>query len=437
MTNSDDSHCSAGFSRREFLRASSLSTLGSLYACDSGQLDPSRPIADAISVPDGVEDYHWDGIRKSFILEDGTVYLNNASLGLPPRSVVEAVTNGYRQISRDPIAGKRILQETITDRVKPLLAKLFHVENSEIVLTRNASEGLYIQSEGLQLASRDEVLITTQEHPAGQRPWMVRETRDGIQVSEVFIPSPFVSGDDVVKRVENSIKSETKALSFCHVTRGGHRYPVKELVALAKEHGLTVLVDGAQAVGQFPINLNDLGCDAYSASLHKWLLGPIGTGFLFVSKSSHSSIQSPFSPEGVQGDPGYTPLGTTSLPVYAALQVSLEMILTIGLEKIENRCRFLSDYLKESLEKIKGVEILSGASPEISAPGSTIFEAEGVDAVNFVTVMAEEHRMHVDEHQRDGHNAIRISTHIYNTQEEIDRLVNVLGEEMKKAGRNT
>ena len=426
-----------GFSRRDFLRASSLSTLGSLYACDSEQLDPSRPIADVISVPDGVEDHQWEDIRKSFILEDGTVYMNNASLGLPPRSVVEAVTNGYREISRDPIAGKRMLQEIIAERVKPLLAEIFKVETSELVLTRNASEGLYLQSAGLKLAPGDEVLITTQEHPAGHRPWMVREARDGIKVTEVFVPSPFVSGDEVVKRVETAIKSETKALSFCHVTRGGHRYPVKELVALAKEHGLTVLVDGAQAVGQFPIDLSDLGCDAYSASLHKWLIGPIGTGFFFVRKTSRSSIQSHFSTDLTQGDPGYTPLGTTSLPVYAALQVALDMILTIGLENIENRCRFLSDYLKESLEKVKGVEILSGNSPEISSPGSTIFEAQGVDAINFVTVMAEEHRMHVDEHQRDGHNAIRISTHIYNTQEEIDRLVTALREEMKKAGGTT
>ena len=73
-----------GFSRRDFLRASSLSTLGSLYACDSEQLDPSRPIADVISVPDGVEDHHWEDIRKSFILEDGTVYMNNASLACLP-----------------------------------------------------------------------------------------------------------------------------------------------------------------------------------------------------------------------------------------------------------------------------------------------------------------------------------------------------------------
>ena len=141
-----------GFSRRDFLRASSLSTLGSLYACDSEQLDPSRPIADVISVPDGVEDHHWEDIRKSFILEDGTVYMNNASLGLPPRSVVEAVTNGYREISRDPIAGKRMLQEIIAERVKPLLAEIFKVETSELVLTRNASEGLYLQSAGLKLA---------------------------------------------------------------------------------------------------------------------------------------------------------------------------------------------------------------------------------------------------------------------------------------------
>ncbi len=434
MTDAETGQNLGGFSRRDFLQLGSVGTLSTMYACyPQESLIGEGSIQAVISPPQSVDDHSWKDIRESFILDKGSVYMNNASLGLPPLEVVQAVTRGYRAISKDPIAGKTMLQEIITQRVKPQLSRIFNVENSQIVLTRNASEGLYLQSLGLRLHPGDEVLITTQEHPAGYRPWRVREDRDGIRVSEVFIPSPFTSKDDVINRIRNSIKTETKAVSFCHVTRGGHLYPVKELVELAQEYGLFSLVDGAQAVGQFPIDLADIGCDAYSASLHKWMLGPIGTGFLFVSQSGRSAIQTSFSADATTEAPAYAPPGTVSLPVYAALETALDILTSIGLHRIEDRCRFLSDYLKESLKKLGGVQVLSASSTKLSCPGSTIFEARGIDAVNFVSVMAQEHRIHVDEHQRDGHNAIRISTHIYNTQEEIDRLVEALKQEMKKA----
>ena len=434
MTNAENGKHLGGFSRRDFLQLGSVGTLSTMYACGPQESTIGEgSIQTLISTPQSADDHSWKDIRGSFILDSDSVYMNNASLGLPPLEVVQAVTRGYRAISEDPIAGKTILQEIITQRVKPQLSRMFNVEDNQIVLTRNASEGLYLQSLGLKIHPGDEVLITTQEHPAGYRPWRVREDRDGIRVSEVFIPSPFTSKDDVISRVRNSITAETKAISFCHVTRGGHLYPVKELVELAREYGLFSLVDGAQAVGQFPIDLAEIGCDAYSASLHKWMLGPIGTGFLFVSQRGRSAIQTSFSTDATSDAAAYAPPGTVSLPVYAGLEVALDMLTSIGLHRIEDRCRFLSDYLKESLGKLGGVKMLSGNSTKLSCPGSTIFEVRGIDAVSFVSVMAKEHKIHVDEHQRDGHNAIRISTHIYNTQEEIDRLVEALKQEMKKA----
>jgi len=429
--NSKNTQYMRGFTRRNFLQMGGVSTLSALYACQREESDFPEPTQDTISLPNGSEDHHWGAIRNSFILKNETVYMNNASLGLPPQEVVEAVARGYQAISEDPTTAKVMLQERIARNVKPQLARMFNVRDNEIVLTRNASEGLYIQSSGLGLRPGDEVLITSQEHPAGNRPWKLREARDGIRVSEVFIPSPLPSKDDVLNRVRKAIKPETKALSFCHVTRGGHLYPVKELVTLAREYDLVTLVDGAQAVGQFPVDLNDLGCDAYSASLHKWMFGPMGTGFLFVRKSSRSFIQTPFSLDATLEQPGYAPPGTASLPVYASLEVALEMITSIGPQQIEDRCRFLSDYLKESLEKIGNVQVLSGDSQETSCPGSTIFEAKDIDAVDFVSVMAQDYSMHIDEHQRDGHNAIRISTHIYNTQEEVDRLIAALRGQIK------
>jgi selenocysteine lyase/cysteine desulfurase len=173
----------------------------------------------------------------------------------------------------------------------------------------------------------------------------------------------------------------------------------------------------------FPVDLHNLGCDTYSASLHKWFLGPIGTGFFYVRRGARDRIRSIFAHDATPQAPAFGPPGTVDLPVRAGIGTALDMIETIGADQVEVRTRYLSDYLKTRLSEMPDVTLVSGPTPGTSCPGSTIFEMEGVDAVASVGLMEERIRTHIDEHQRDGHNAIRVSTHIYNTKAEIDRLI--------------
>ena len=352
--------------------------------------------------------------------------MNNASLGMPPLGVLKSINNGYEAISKEPLHGKHDLQDSISKSVIPKLAKTFGVDEDEIVLTRNASEALDIQAHSVKLKKGDEIIISSQEHPAGLRPWLVRQKNDGIKIKTVFIPSPLKSVTDTVSRLSNAITPKTKAISFCHVTRGGHLYPLKEIVDMAKERNLLTLVDGAQAAGQFPINLNKVRCDAYSVSLHKWILAPAGTGFLFINKEAREKMISPFIYEKNQISPGFDPPGTKDFPVRAAIGTALDYINNIGLLNIEKRCRELSNYLKKGLIQIDGVKILSSPINKLSAPGSTIFEKAGLDAFKSVPMIENMINTHIDEHVRDGHNAIRVSTHIYNTKQQIDQLLEAL-----------
>jgi len=409
-------------SRRCFLKAGAGGVaLGSLPGCEVTGSAGSSPAA-----PAGVDDASWAHVRERFVLEPGITYMNNASLGMPPGEVVRAVCDGYEAISQEPLRGKHDLQDSIANEVVPNLARYLKAEPGELSLTRNATEGLYLQTMGLELNPGDEVLITTQEHPAGTGPWMFRKERHGIKLTEVFIPSPFVNEGQVVDLMAAAVTSRTKAISFCHATRGGHVYPVKELSEMAHNRGLMCLVDGAQAIGQFPVDLHDLGCDAYSASLHKWILGPAGTGFMYVRENARDRIKTSFSADATIDSPNLAPGGTADFPVRAALGTAIEFCNALGAEQIERRCRYLSDYLKSGLKGINGVTILSGSTPSTSCPGSTIFEKVDLDAVKAVSLFEERIGTHIDEHQRDGHNAIRVSTHIYNTTEEIDRFLEAL-----------
>lgn len=398
----------------------------------AGRLNAPNSRLDAptgrLNAPTGTSDEAWADVRARFVLEPGVAYMNNASLGMPPASVAEAVGVGYEALSREPLRAKNELSATIADRVVPGLASLLGADPDELALTRNASEALHLASFGVRVRRGDEVLTTTQEHPAGLRPWEMRAERHGVVLKKIFVPSPLESADQVVALVEEAITPATRVVAFCHVTRGGHLYPVRRLCALARAHGCVSHVDGAQAVGLLPVDLHDLGCDTYSASLHKWFLGPMGTGVLYVRADARERVASVFAPGTAEGGAAYRPPGTSALPLRAALAASLEFMEDVTVASVESRTRHLSDHLKVRLAKIEHAKPLSGTAEEVSSPGSTIFELEGVDAVEAVGLVAERAKMHIDEHQRDGHNALRVSTHVYNTEAEIDRLAGVLEE---------
>ena len=423
MPHNDRTFSTGQLSRRTFLSFGITGlTISALTSCER----PSPSDRPEITTPPSSHDDDWSAIRAHFITKPGVTFMNNASIGMPPGVVAEAVARGYESVSRDPIHAKHELNDLVQNRVRPHLAQFIGAKPSEIVLTRNASEALHLAAVGLVLEPGDEVLMTSQEHPAGRQPWRYRVSRHGITATEVFIPSPFSDEEDVVERMAAQISRRTRAIAFCHVTRGGHLYPVRKLAALAKERGIATIVDGAQAIGMLPVDVHDLGCDAYAASLHKWLLGPMGTGVLYIGEESRHRFQSVYNEESTSERPNYEPIGTVGLPVKAGLEVALSFLDAIGIAAIERRNRYLSNYLKAQLGEMPGVRVFSGPTERTSAPGSTIFEMDDVDADNAVNVLAQRRSIHIDEHKRDGHNAIRVSTHFYNTTKEIDHLINAM-----------
>lgn len=379
---------------------------------------------------------YWSQVRAQFMLEPGHAYLNNAAIGMPPKPVGDAVAEGFRLMSENPSKAKRVFHEYIEAELRPAMAGFLRAETGELALARNATEGLYHIINGLDLARGDRILMTTQEHPSAVKPWKVRAERDGIEIKEVHIPSPLAGEDDIVDRMSAAIDERTKVLFFCHVTRGGYLYPVKRLCDLARDRGLISAIDGAQAVGMLGVDLTAMECDLYTNSLHKWFLGPAGTGFLYVNRAMQPSFSSLYAPAE---DPGhdarrFETQGTYDLPVRAALGASLDFLNRIGIDNIEKRLRMLSDYLREALLDVPRLRLLTSRSHEISSPGSTIFEFEGINAARWRGPLEEEAKLHVDDHDRDGHQGLRISTHYYVTTDEIDRCVDKLKEMEKREG---
>ena len=412
--------------RRHFLAKMVAASGASLAWPLNSSADTPSPLPPGS--PAGPEDEsYWSKVRAQFAFEPNLIYFNNASLGVPPRSVTRVVAEGYRRLATNPAAAKLELADYLAGTLRPAVARLLGADADEIAVTRGASESLYLIANGFDLASGDEVLMTSQEHPAGLTPWQMRAERSGIVVRQVPIPSPFVDEREVVRLMEKAFTSRTKVLLFCHVTRGGLRYPVKALCELARRRGVLSAVDGAQAVGVIPIDVHALGCDLYANSLHKWSLAPAGNGVLYVRKEIQGRFRSLFSSAGTDAT-RYEPIGTSPLPLRLAAGSALKFIAQIGVPNIEARARMLSDTLANKLAGIPRLNVISPSSREVRSPAITLFEIEGSNAVEAQALIQKKYRITVDEHTRDGHNALRVSTHFYNTRREIDQLITALHE---------
>ena len=410
--------------RRHFLAKMVAATGASLAWPLNSSADTPSPLPPGS--PAGPEDEaYWSKVRAQFAFESNLIYFNNASLGVPPRSVTQVVAEGYRRLAANPAAAKLELADYLAGTLRPAVARLLGADTDEIALTRGASESLYLIANGFDLAPGDEVLMTSHEHPAGLTPWQIRAERTGVVVKQVPIPSPFVDEHEVVRLMERAFTSRTKVLLFCHVTRGGLRYPVKTLCELARQRGVLSAVDGAQAVGVMPVDVHTLGCDLYANSLHKWSLAPAGNGVLYVRREIQGRFRSLFSSAGADAT-RYEPIGTSPLPLRLAAGSALQFVAQIGIRNIEARARMLSDALMSKLTGVPRLKMISPSSRDTCSPAITLFEVEGLNAVEGQALIQKKYRITVDEHTRDGHNALRVSTHFYNTRREIDQLIAAL-----------
>lgn len=317
----------------------------------------------------------WEDIRKQFLQPDGVIYLNNGSIGLSPRPVVDAMIKHLRE------------SESFKDREYPKypwwgyadttlefrtrIAAFLGADPDEIALTRNATEGMNTVASGLDLQPGDEVLISDQEHPGGRSPWLLRAKRYGIVVKMFEMPVPPKSPAQILNRINDAITPRTKVISVSHITTvTGGMLPAKELSRLARDKGIISLIDGAHSMGQLPLNLHDLGCDYFATSPHKWLFAPKGTGVLYCRKGmadrlwSHTAAANWDRPElGVER---LSTIGTSNVSLLVGLDAAMNFFNKIGPDTILKRHHHLANYVRDHLARIPKTSFMSGPPPDLA-----------------------------------------------------------------------
>jgi len=351
---------------------------------------------------------------------DSCAYLNTGASGPSPASVVEAVADAQRSHEFGVCETDHYTAaEEVMDSTRAAVADHLGCRPADVALVSSTGDGISRIANAVDWEAGDRVVRTDLEHPSGVLPWR-RLREDGVEVTTVACPEGRLPTDRYREAVEGARLVCLSSESWLH----GTRLPVAEAVDIAHEAGALVVVDAVQTVGQHPVDVGAWGADAVCASGHKWLLGPWGAGFVYVDPDSleafrprHLGYRSATDPtgEGLEYEPDASRLevSTDSVAPYAGLTEAVETIEAVGLDAVEARIERLTDRLKAGL----GDRLIS---PESYESGLVAFE---VDDVEDALARAEA----ADVVVRDlPSGALRASVHAFNTEGEIDRLLESL-----------
>ncbi len=388
---------------------------------------------------DASDESYWSLVREQFPLTRERTYLNTGGLGASPYVVIDAVVSRINELERISETGH---SEELWLDVKQKAATVLGCDAEELAYTRNATEGINIVCNGLLLKRGDEVITTTHEHVGNAVPWLARQKREGI-VIKLFEPST-QSAQENLDRIERLISKRTRVISVPHATTTtGQVPPVKEIAAMAKAKNLWFFIDGAQTAGMLNCSLHDIGCDAYATSGHKWLLGPKGTGLLYVRKDMLDVIQalevgaySDKSHDLQTGELTFVPTaqryeyGTVSTPLFGGLGAAIDFLLKIGMENVWARDAALSTAFLNGLKEIPNVEILSPLN-QAERSAMITFKMKNIEYGKLQSLLAEKYKLRTRGVGEAGLNAVRISWHIYNSFEEVNRVLEGVKEAAK------
>lgn len=303
------------------------------------------------------EEAYWSELRKLFLIPAGNVYLNNGTVGSSPWPVLEAIFDTYReteQMAQADTEDYPIWGYAAWNQYRDPLARFVGCRRDELALLRNATEANSYIANGIDMKPGEEVLMSDQEHPGGEQPWNLKARRYGIVVRKFELPKPVAAPADVLNRINDALTPRTRVIFVSHIsTATGVVLPVREISALARSKGILSAIDGAHAPGMMRLNLHELGCDMYSASPHKWLFAPKGSGFLYVRDEIIDRLWNTIATEGWD-DPKlraerFQRIGSSNVPSLAGLRAAIQLAESIGIDRIEKRHRAMADYIHAAM----------------------------------------------------------------------------------------
>ena len=408
-------------SRRDFVATLAAAAVAPSFRRDA--LLRARDLAGAGGGAGDDEDY-WREVQRAFDLDRSIINLNNGGVSPSPTHVLDAMVRDLRFSNVAPVHHMWDVLEPRIEGVRRELAREFGCEPEELAITRNASESMETLILGLDLQRGDEVVVTTQNYPRMLTTWEQRARREGIVVKPIKFDIPPRSSAQIVDGFRAAITPRTRVIEVPHITNlSGQIMPVRELVRLGRERNIEVLVDGAHSFAHFPFTRDGLECDWFGTSLHKWLLAPIGTGFLYVRKAKIPSLW-PLMAAPTTMDANvrkYEEIGTHPAANHNAIAVALTFHRAIGGERKAARLRFLRDrWAKRLTGTSDRCRVLTPLDDPRQACGIGLLHIEGIEVPKMVAHLWDKYRIITTPIVHPEFSGLRITPNVYTSPDEVD-----------------
>ncbi len=426
-------------SRRKFLAGAGISGLiGATFRADAlaraAGADKNARECKACELATN-EDY-WSEIARAFDNDRSVINFNNGGVCPTPTHVLEQMIRDLRFSNESPAKHMWQVLEPRIESARRDLAREFGCEAEEIAITRNASESMETLIFGIDLKPGDEVIITDQNYGRMITSWEQRARREGIVVRKISFPIPLSSDSVFVDRIRQAITPKTKVIEFPQITNlSGQILPVRDLVRLGREKGIEVFVDGAHAFAHFPFKRDDLECDYYGCSLHKWLLAPVGTGFLYVRKAKQKSIWPLMAAAASQDNDirKYEEIGTHPAANHNAIVAALAFHRSIGADRKIARLRYLRDRWAKALLAIGDrVKVWTPLGDDAPSGGIGLVGIEGIDSTRLADYLWDKQRIVTIAIKHDQFEGIRVTPNVYTTLDEVDVFVDAMKQALAK-----
>jgi len=369
------------------------------------------------------EDF-WLQARTAFTVDRNLLNFNNGSVCPAPKIVQEAMERYWTVTNLSPSFYVDEFLAPEAEVVRAELAREFGCDPEELALTRNTSEGLHNVIYGLDLQRGDEVVTTIQDYPSMITSFEQRAKRDGIVLRRFAYPTPPAKAMDLADLFWGNVTPKTRAILVSHMTfTTGQLFPVGAICREARRRGIYSIVDGAHGFAHLVFRRDDLDCDFYSASLHKWLTAPVGTGFLYVRRDLIPRVWPLMgAPESMAGDiRKFESVGTQPVAMRNAITDALAFHRGLGAERKQERLRYLRRRWEEALRRVPRV-ILRNADDPAQSCGIAGLSIDGMPAPKITETLEKRFRIHVRTRVLPGEfDCIRVTPNVYTSIAEVDR----------------
>jgi len=372
----------------------------------------------------------WMTVRSHYTLKDQYINLESGYYNIIPNPILNHFLNHVKHIN---IEGSYYMRNNLNkdkDRVTYELSKLVGSTPDQIAITRNATESLDLIISGFPWKKGDEAIYAKQDYGTMKEMFEQISKRYGVTNKIISIPNHPKDDEEIVALYESKITSKTKLIMVCHMINiTGQILPIKKICEMAHSYGVEVMVDGAHCVGHFDFSIDDFNCDYYGSSLHKWLATPLGAGLLYVNKNKTHRIW-PLLANGNTNKLDIKRLnhvGTHPVHTDLAISNSIDYINWIGMERKENRMRFLQRYWSDQLRNTKNVVVNTPIDIQRSC-GIGNVGLTNMSPSKMEDILFDEYNIFTVAIDYANVKGCRISPNIFTTTEELDIFVKAVKE---------